>query len=891
MKSHILDRLFDPRSIAVIGASNTKGSVGHVLFRNLLAAEYEGVVYPVSRSSTSVNGVRAYPSIAHVPGKVDLAVLAVPAQVVPDLMLECAAAGVGAAVIVSAGFKETGAAGKRLESEVVRIAQANDMRVLGPGCLGFLRPGRHLNASFAPVMPDSGHICFISQSGGLGNAVLDWAVANSVGFSAFVSVGSMCDVDFGDLIDYFGADPQTNSILLHLEALTDARAFLRAARHFAKTKPIIVVKSTRTAQSALAAVSHHGADGGDDVLYGAAFRRAGIVRVDAVEDLFAASEALTRVPSPRGKRLGIVTNSGGSAVMAVNRLHELGGELAELTAETGAILKANLPSFATRTNPVDIGDDADAQRFAVATKALLADAHCDGVLVIVTPHAIGRPSEAATALVEASRAAPSKPLLAAFMGGALVSEGLQEIRRAHIPSFHTPEHAVSAYMYMHEYTRSLARLYETPADLLPRFAPDRELVKSIFEEAAHRTYPALTEIEAKRVLSAYDIPVIDTVAATSAEECAKAAQRIGLPVAIKILSPDVIHKAAIGGIALDVRSAAEARRQYAKLMQRVRDACPEATRLGVTVHAMSRRGLDVIVGSWRDKTFGPALFVRQRDGAPHAYDDKAVELPPLNQVLARSLIEEAGVLHLPQRNREQRPIDVETFERTLVKLSYLLVDFPEIVTIELDPLQLRTESLEVLDARILVDPKAVHRIARPGSHLVVSMYPSKYSHTLNVGGEQIEIRAIKPEDEPLWAEMVASLSREAAEYRFFGPVKQITKSMLVRYCHIDYDSEMAIVALRPGPTPRMLGVASFAAESAGDDEAEFAIVVRDECQRRGLGRHLMNTLIEAARDMHIRQIVGEVLAHNTPMLHFAESLGFAVQATEDPQLKRIVLQT
>jgi len=890
VKGRLLEKLFEPRTIAVIGASNTSGSVGQVLFRNLIAAEYEGVAYPVNRSSPSVHGIQAFPTITRVPGKVDLALIAVRAESIPDIMEECVTAGVGAAVIVSSGFKETGPAGKRLQDQVMRMARSGGIRVLGPNCLGFMRPGRHLNATFAPVMPEPGHICFISQSGALGNAFLDWAAANAVGFSAFVSVGSMCDVDFGDLIDYFGADPHTKSIILHIESLPDARKFMRAARHFAKTKPIIVVKSGRTARSALAAASHHGADGGDDTLFSAAFRRAGVVRVEEVEDLFAASEALSRVPSPRGSRLGIVTNAGGPAIMAVDRVQELGGELAKLSAETDETLKTCLPSFAARSNPVDVGDDAGAQRFAAAAEALLADEHCDGVLAILAPHPTGRLSETVAALVEVCRRSPNKPLLASLMGATLVDEGLQMLHSAHIPAFHTPEHAVSAYMYMHAYTRSLANLYQTPADILPQFEPDRDLVKGIFSEVARQGRAALTEIEAKQVLRAYDIPAIDTVAAASATECGKATRLIGPPVAIKILSPDVASKAAVGGIALDVRSAGEATRQYGKIVGRVSQAAPEATVLGVAVQAMSRRGIDVRVGSWRDATFGPALFVRLRDGGPTLLNDAAVEFPPINQVLARSLIDETGVLDLPQRNHGPGQIDVEAFERMLVKFSYLLVDFPEIVTAELDPVQLRTHGIEVLDARIVIEPKDVRKIARPGSHLIVSMYPSKYTRTLDAGGEEVEIRAIKPEDEPLWAEMVASLSQEAASYRFFGPVNQITKAMLVRYCHIDYDSEIALVAVRRCGEPLMLGVASYAVERPGDDEAEFAIVVRDDYQHRGLGTRLMNVLIEAARDMHVREIVGDVLANNVPMLDFAETLGFEAQPSEDPSLRRIVLR-
>jgi len=890
MKIRTLDRVFDPKTIAVIGASNTKGSVGYTLLRNIVDAEYAGVVYPVNRTSSSVHGIQAYQTIAQVPRTVDLAVIAVPAQSVPDVVRECGEAGVRGAIIVSSGFKEIGAAGKKLEDQVVGIARSHGIRLLGPNCLGFLRPGRNLNATFAHVMPEPGRVCFISQSGALGAAMLDWAVTNSVGFSAFVSVGSMCDIDFGDLIDYFGADSLTNSIILHIESLPDARKFMRAARHFAKTKPIIVVKSGRSARSAIAAASHTGAVSGDDTLYTAAFRRAGVVRVNRVENLFPASEALSRVPSPRGPRLGIVTNAGGPGVMAVDRVLELGGALAELASETDVKLRDCLPSFAARSNPVDVGDDATAELFAAATRALMADTQCDGVLAIVTPTAASHPTQTAAALVDVAREHPRKPLLAALMGGAMVAEGLQRLHSAHVPAFQTPEDAVSAYLYMHEYTKSLATLYETPADILPDFNPDRAMVKSIFAVVARQGRSTLTEIEAKEVLDAYGIPVIDTLAATTPGECAIAARQVGFPVAIKILSKDIRRKFDVGGIALDVRSASEAERQFTKIMTRVHKAEPDAELLGVTVHAMSRGGCDLALGSWRDQTFGPALFLGRREDDVGPGGDVAVEFPPINQALARSLVGESKVAMLFRGDHGRQPIETGALEEALVKFSYLLVDFPEIVATELCPLQVRPDGLRVLDARIEISPKEVHKIARPGSHLIVSMYPSKYRQMTRVGAQEVEIRAIRPEDEPLWADMIASLSTESAEYRFFGPVKQITKAMLVRYCHIDYDSEIALVAISEEPARQMLGVASLTVETPGGDQGEFAIVVRDDSQHKGLGRRLMNALIEAARDHYVREIYGHVLAANIPMLRFAESLGFEAHPSDDPEIRSILLR-
>jgi acetyltransferase len=466
---------------------------------------------------------------------------------------------------------------------------------------------------------------------------------------------------------------------------------------------------------------------------------------------------------------------------------------------------------------------------------------------------------------------------------------MQILHSAHVPAFPTPEDAVSAYLYMHEYTKSLKALYETPADILPGFEPDRDKVKGIFAGVAHEGHTALTEIESKEVLAAYDIPVVETLAATTAKECSKAAEEIGCPVAVKILSRDIERKVDVGGLAKDVRSPTEAGRQFTKIMESVARSAPKAELLGVTVHAMTRGGHDVMIGSRRDSTFGPALMFGMGDSGLELYEDVAVDFPPINQSLARSMIDETTVSKLLLGGRGRPAVDTVRLERALVKFSYLLVDFPEIVSVEAKPFQVRPDGVLALDARIVIEPKHVRRIARPDSHLIISMYPTKYRQTVTVDSRRIEIRAIKPEDEPLWSEMIESLSDATAEYRFFGPVKEITKPMLVRYCHIDYDAEISLVAVEEGKEPRMLAVASIAIEEPGSEEGEFAIVVRDDCQRLGLGATLMTALIEAARDKYLRQIYGHVLASNFPMLRFVESLGFEIHPSDDPKIRHIVL--
>jgi acetyltransferase len=892
MSRHDLDKLFNPQSIALIGASNKKGSVGYTLLRNLITSEYQGVVFPVNVKAPAVQGIQAYASISHVPSKVDLAVIAVPAKAVPETMRQCGEAGVAAAVIISAGFKEVGPAGVKLEREVSTIAEHYGIRILGPNCLGYARPPLNLNATFAHVVPGSGRVAFISQSGALGTSILDWATANHVGFSAFVSVGGMLDVDFGDLIDYFGDDPNTTSIIMYVESITDARKFMSAARHFAKSKPIIVVKSGRHARSALAAASHTGALAGNDTLYSAVFRRAGVVRVEEVSDLFDASEALSRLSSPRGPRLAILTNAGGPGVMASDRLLDLGGDLADLAPETVEKFRAALPDAASCANPVDVLGDAPAGRYEAVAQALMDDPNCDGVLAILTPQANSEPTETARALVKVAHSS-QKPLLTSFMGEIMVAEALDILRRAHVPVFATPEDAVRAYMNMYEYTRSLASLYETPADILPEFEPDRAAVKKIFTEVAHEGRSILSEAEAKTVLDAYRIPTVKTVVATTAEESAAAAEEIGFPVVIKILSNDITHKSDVGGVALNVRSASEAAAQFTKVTERAQAAVPDAKIIGVTVQEMSRGGYEVIVGAKMDPTFGPALMFGMGGTGVELYRDVAVEFPPLNQALAHTMINNTKVSKLLQGYRGSQPVDMTALEQVLVKVSYLLVDFPEILEMDVNPLQVRADGLCAWDARIVIEPQAVRKITAAGSHLIIPMYPSKYDWEIPVGDQLATIRAIRPEDEPLWAKMIETLSPTTAEYRFFGSVKEVTKAMLVRYCHVDYDREIALaVVTKPAGKgkPRMIGVGRLTLDSADAKEAEFAILVHDDFQRFGVGTRLANALIEVARERRVEEIHGDVVADNPAMTPFVEGLGFDIRPGDEPHLRTIVLK-
>jgi acetyltransferase len=596
---------------------------------------------------------------------------------------------------------------------------------------------------------------------------------------------------------------------------------------------------------------------------------------------------LSRVSSPRGPKLGIVTNAGGPGVMASDRLLALGGELAELAPETDARLKECLPGFAAFGNPVDVGGDAPAERYAAAAAAMMEDPNCDGVLAILTPQAMSYPTATADALIEVARLHPDKPMLTSFMGEIKVAEGIRHLRAAHVPTFGTPEDAARAYLYMYQHTKSLATIYETPDDILPGFNPDREAVKKIFAEVAGDGRTTLSEIEAKNVLEAYEIPTVKTVLATTAEECAAKAEEIGFPVAIKILSHDITHKSDVGGIALNIRSGAEAAKQFTAILERVAKAKPDAKILGVAVQAMSRGGIEVIIGAKKDRTFGPAIMFGMGGTGVELYRDVAVDFPPLNQALASTLIGETKVAKLLRGWRGSAAVDMEALEQTLVKASYLLVDFPEISEMDVNPLQVRADGLAALDARVMIEPSEA---GKPGSHLIISMYPSKYHWDMTIDDEQVELRAIRPEDEDLWREMIESLSDETVQQRFFGPVNEITKSMLVRYCHIDYDREIAIVAIGgKGAEKQMLGVARLTIENSNAEEGEFAIVVRDSYQRRGLGDALMGALIEAARDQSVAEISGQVPTGNDGMVGFATSLGFELNPSDDPEIRTMML--
>ena len=886
-----LDKIFNPDSIAVIGASDEEGSVGYRLLRNLVGVGYRGVVYPVNPNKPSVQGIQTYPNVAALPRQVDLAVIATPAKIVPDIVEQCGNAGIQGIIIVSAGFKETGAEGKALESRILEIKKKYNMRIIGPNCLGVIRPHIKLNASFAAKMALSGNIAFISQSGALCTAILDWANSENIGFSNFVSIGSMIDVDYGDLIDYFGTDPKTKSIIMYVEGLTNARKFMSAARHFARTKPILVVKAGKFRESAKAATSHTGSLTGEDEVYDAAFRRAGIVRVEEIEDLFNCSEVLQLQPNPKGPHLAIITNAGGPGVMTTDALIARSGKLAQLSSETIEALDKVLPSYWSRGNPIDILGDATPKRYSEVIKICRQENNIDGLLVIFTPQGVTNPGEAAMAIVEACKGA-SKTILTSWMGEEDVEEANQILNRNKFPTYSTPERAVKTYMYMYQYTRNLQQLYETPEELpIELHTPTQPLIDAL-ERVAKENREILTEPEAKNFLEAYGIPTVKTEVAKTEEDAVSLATHMGYPVVLKVYSSQITHKTDVGGVMLNLKDDVELRDAYQKILENVKKHAPSAEIQGVSVQPMiTKNGYEVIIGSRKDALFGPVILFGMGGVLVELFKDRAMGFPPLNQTLARRIMERTKIYELLKGFREGMPsANIKRLEEIMVKFSEMLVDFPQIKEVDINPLIVDNEDAIALDARIIIDKDLVFKELPPHEHLIISPYPKKHEwHWKLKDGRHVLLRPIKPEDEPLENELWKTFSEETQRFRFFSPMKTWSHATLVRYTNIDYDREIAIVGiLTENGEKKMIGVVRMIMEPPDFKTAEVAIVVGDPWQGLGLGSKMMNSMIEIAKDKNLDSIYGLILRDNSRAIELFKEKDFSVDYSS---IKKVVKAT
>ncbi len=883
-----LDAIFKPQSVAVIGASERPGSVGRTLLWNLISNPFGGTVYPVNPKRSNVLGIRAYSSVRDIPEPVDLAVIATPAPTVPGVVQECVEAGVKGAIIISAGFKEIGEEGRRLEEQILAIARKGGMRIVGPNCLGVMRPVTGLNATFASTMARPGSVGFISQSGALLTAILDWSLEENVGFSAFVSIGSMLDVGWGDLIHYLGNDPYTKSIILYMESIGDARSFLSAAREVAFQKPIIVIKAGRTEEAAKAALSHTGTLAGSDEVLSAAFRRTGVLRVDSIADLFYMAEVLAKQPRPEGPRLTIVTNAGGAGVLATDALVQGGGQLAELSEATLQALNAFLPPQWSRGNPVDILGDADPERYAKALEVALADENSDGLLVILTPQAMTEPTQTAEHLRRFAQS--RKPILASWMGGVEVAAGRQILNRAGIPTFPYPDTAVRVFNYMWRYSYNLRGLYETPS--LPDDeidgGPDRERAQRLLEQVRQEGRTLLTEYEAKQVLEAYCLPVTPTRLARTADEAVAAAEALGYPVVVKLHSLTITHKTDVGGVQLNLGSPEAVRQAFESIRANLAARGQLEAFDGVTVQPMVHLsdGYELIIGSTIDPQFGPVILFGAGGTLVEVYRDRALALPPLNTTLARRMMEQTKVYRALEGVRGRPPVNLDRLEKLLVRFSQLVVEQPWIREIDINPFWAAPEQLIALDARIVLHPLHLREeeLPRPA----IRPYPRQYMGTWRLkDGSAVLIRPIRPEDEPLLVAFHHKLSERSVYLRYASLLKlsqRVAHERLARLCFIDYDREMALVAERRSPEtgrPEILAVARLT-KVYGTNDGEFALLVRDDVQGKGLGTELLRRLLQIGEAEGLERIVADILVQNHAMQHVCRKLGFQVLHSSDP---------
>ncbi|MCD6361179.1 MAG: bifunctional acetate--CoA ligase family protein/GNAT family N-acetyltransferase [Armatimonadetes bacterium] len=886
---------FEPKSVALVGATDRKGTVGQVVMDNLLLAKERRKVYPINPNRELIFDMKCYPALTSLPETPDLVIIATAAKIVPEVVEECGKIGVKAVIIISAGFKEAGEEGKAREASILALASKYGIKIIGPNCMGVIKPSASLNATFATRMPKPGRIAFLSQSGALGSAVLDWAVSRDIGFSAFVSLGSMLDVDFGGLIDYFGEDPETKSIIIYLESLGNSlhntKTFMSAARGFARTKPIIVIKPGKFQESIKAAGSHTGAMVGEDLYYQAVFDRAGAVRVEEIEDLFNCASILNTAQLPRERNLAIITNAGGPAVLATDALISQGGELARLSDDTMAALNEFLPPYWSKSNPIDILGDADPQRFIKTIKATLKDPGINGAVIIYTPQGTAKPADIARAIIKYAKTS-SKPILTSIMGSEEVSEARRLLYENNVPTYEFPEDAIKTYLYMYQYFRNLEELYETPEDLPLDASPPSNYLKILTRRRLNEGKTLLSGDDSEKFLSTYGVSGTEAYFATNVTDALRTASNIGYPVAMKITSPDISHKSDVGGVSLNISSASQLEKAFAEMMVNVRKNSPSARIDGVSIQKMiTSFDYELIIGSKKDPVLGPVIMFGLGGTEAEFFKDMAVGLPPLNQALARRVLERTRIYKmLSQGFRNKPPVNLRLLEETLVRISNLIIDFPEIKELDINPLVISDGNAIALDSRIILDEEAVQQRTGEYPHLVISPYPTKYIQPWTCrDGRSVLLRPIKPEDEPLERELIAGLSEESSRFRFFYIIKEITHEMLSRFCNIDHDREMAIIAeYNANGKRRNVGVGRLISEP-GRDTGEFAVLVADDFQGNGLGLKLLDNLIKVAEDKGLKSIYGVVLNDNRKMIGLAEKLGFTTRRLSDEE-SRVTLE-
>lgn len=870
-ETHPMDPFFRPKSIAIIGATETPNSVGNTLTKNLVSGGFPGKIYPVNPKYERLLDLKCFPSVDAIEKSVDLAVIITPAKTVPAIIDSCVAKGIRGAIIISAGFKELGSEGLELENEVLRRARAGNLRIVGPNCLGIMNPLENYNATFAASMALKGNVAFISQSGAMCTAVLDWSLKQKIGFSAFVSIGSMADVNWGDLIDYLGNDPNTTCILIYMESIGNAKDFLSAAREVALNKPIIVIKAGRTEAAAKAAASHTGSMAGSDDVFDAAMKRVGVLRVLEIADLFDMAEVLAKQPTPKGPKLTILTNAGGPAVLATDSAAHYGAEIAELAPETIEALNSFLPPAWSHANPVDLLGDAGPDRYAKALEIVAKDPNTDGILVILSPQDMTDVTGTANHLKPYAKI-PNKPLLASWMGGEVVQKGIDILSGANIPSFIYPDAASKTFAAMWHENYALQALYETPEirEDIQEIQERIQTTEAIIQKALAEGRDLLTEEESKKVLSAYSIPTVITLVANTKEEASKAADEIGYPVVVKLHSETITHKSDVGGVLLNLPDAKSVEEGFEK----IKAAVDKKDFLGVTVQKMiSLEGYEIILGSSLDPQFGPVILFGTGGQLVEVYKDSALGLPPLNATLSRRLMARTKIYKALQGVRGRSPVDLTKLEQILISFSELVVSHPHIIECDINPLLASSDDLIALDARIVLSADPV---AKP----VIRPYPSQYISTHG----DITFRPVRPEDEPLFMDFHKQLSEETVKARYFEELtfdQRINHERMIRICHSDYDREILLLAVQDA---QILGAARLS-KAPLTSLGTLRLIIIDKMQKKGLGTKLLSSILNIARLEGLTEIHVQILSNNVAMKKMLEREGFILSPSEkNPQI-------
>ncbi len=881
MGSHFLDRLFSPRSIAVFGASDRPDAVGGRVFNNLHKDGFTGAIYAINPKYQELYGQPCYSTITEIDQAVDLAVIATPASTVPEIMHACGEHGVGAVIIISAGFNADDAKGAALKNSVLETARQYQIRILGPNCLGLIRPVKNMNATFSKNTARPGQLALISQSGALCTAILDWASAHDVGFSAIISLGDAADINFGDLLDYLAQDVETSSILLYIEGVRDARSFMSGLRVAARMKPVVVIKAGRHAEGSRAATTHTGAMVGADDVFDAALQRAGVVRAMTVAQLFAAAQQLATPHRAKGNRLAIITNGGGLGVMATDRAIDLGVNIAALSDDTIAQLNQHLPAHWSYSNPVDILGDAGAERYQAAVKTCLLDEGVDGVLVMLSPQAMTDTLACAQAVIDAQQV-NKKPVLACWMGEQQVEAANKLFTQHQLPVYSNPESSVEAFAYLTSYYQNQQLLMQVPGPLKKRSEPDIEGARLIIESVLAEKRSVLSITESKAVLHAFAIPVTPSIECRSANEALVAAQSLDFPVAMKINSPDITHKSDVGGIRLNISNAHAVRSAYQELLDEVHSKFPDANIKGITLESMYSpdHARELLVGVIRDPVFGPAITFGSGGTQVEVMRDRAIALPPLNTLLAEKVISQTRVANLLGSFRNMPAANMDAIIQVLRRVSEMVCELPEIRELDINPLIADENGVMALDARIVVEhrPPSLDRYA----HMAIHPYPTHLVSEIQLAdGTNIKIRPIRPEDASIEQSFVRELSPQSKYFRFMQGLNELTQQMLVRFTQLDYSRELALIAVLETKNAEIeLAVARYVMNPDGRS-CEFALVVADKWQNRGIGTHLMSALIEAARDRGIEKMEGEILTNNENMLKLTAKLGFSIRPSPD----------